>query len=143
MFEQDGEAAGKQLLLGDIIGNYVLIGTCYGMDDLAGVLGAMKPGDTVTLDNSDYIAIQSYYRHQVPPDPAFHAWDQFRDENGKPAIPQRSYIMGPHFCGTGTVRKQREKAIVHFLRQQFLNAVWECNFGSKSFLQNMAMNKLS
>ncbi len=102
---QDGEAAGKQLLLGDIIGNFVLIGMCYGMDDLAGVLGVMKPGDTVTLDNSDYIAIQSYYRHQVPPDPAFHAWDQFRDENGKPAIPQRSYIMGPDFCGTGTVQE--------------------------------------
>ena len=29
------------------------------------------------MDNSDYIAIQSYYRHQVPADLSFHAWDQF------------------------------------------------------------------
>ncbi len=101
---QTGDAVGKQLLLGDIVGNCLTIGMCYGMDDLEGVLRMIKPGDIVTLDNSDYIAIQSYYRHQVPPDPSFHAWDQFRDVSGNPVLPQRSDIMGPGFCGTGTVQ---------------------------------------
>ncbi|MDO4285470.1 MAG: hypothetical protein Q4C60_09055 [Eubacteriales bacterium] len=100
----DGGAQGKQLLLGDICGNALVIGMCYGMDDLSGVLSLVQPGDTVTLDNSDYIAVQSYYRHQVPPDRDFHAWDQFRKEDGTPAIPQRPDIMGPSFCGTGTVQ---------------------------------------
>ena len=102
-----GAATGKSLLLKDIVrkpgteGGYLTIGMCYGMDDLPGVLGAIQPGDTVMLDNSDYIAIQSYYRHQCPPDLDFHAWDQFRNPDGTPAIPQRSFVMGPGFTGTG------------------------------------------
>lgn len=102
-----GAAAGKVLLLKDIVrkpegkGGYLTIGMCYGMDDLSAVLGALKPGDTVNLDNSDYIAIQSYYRHQCPPDLDFHAWDQFRNPDGTPALPQRANVMGPGFTGTG------------------------------------------
>ncbi len=105
-----GAAAGKVLLLKDIVykpgekGGYLTIGMCYGMDDLEGVLSCIAAGDVVELDNSDYIAIQSYYRHQCPPDPDFHAWDQFRKEDGTPAIPQRSFVMGPGFTGTGTVQ---------------------------------------
>lgn len=72
---ETGGAAGKNMLLGDIRGNCITIGMCYGMDDMESVLKSIRPGDVVTLDNSDYIAVQSYYRHQVPPDAAFHAWD--------------------------------------------------------------------
>jgi hypothetical protein len=71
------------------------------MDDLESVLGSIKPGDQVSLDNSDYIAIQSYYRHQCPPDLDVHAWDQFRNPDGTPALPQRAFVMGPGFTGTG------------------------------------------
>lgn len=100
-----GDAAGGgALLLDDIKGNYLTIGACYGLDDLSGVMSKVKPGDKLRLDNSDYIAIQSYYRHQVPPDKSFHAWDQFRDENGEPALPQRKVFMGYGFTGTGTVQ---------------------------------------
>lgn len=100
-----GEAAGGgQLLLDDIKGNYLTIGACYGLDDVSGVLSKVKPGDRLKLDNSDYIAIQSYYRHQVPPDKSFHVWDQFRDENGEPSLPQRANFMGYGFSGTGTVQ---------------------------------------
>lgn len=102
---ETGAAVGKNMLLGDIIGNHITIGMCYGMDDMEEVLRTVRPGDILTLDNSDYIAVQSYYRHQVPPDTAFHAWDQFRKEDGTPAIPQRDDIMGPGFCGTGTVQE--------------------------------------
>lgn len=105
-----GQAAGKQLLLDKMIrkengkGGYLTIGMCYGMADLGEVLAAIKPGDSIVMDNSDYIAIQSYYRHQVPADLSFHAWDQFRDENGKPVLPQRENVMGYGFTGTGTVQ---------------------------------------
>lgn len=99
-----GKAAGKRLLLEDIVGNCLTIGQCYGMDDVAGVLSDIESGDTVSLDNSDYIAAQSYYRHQVPSDLSFRAWDQFREKNGQPALPQRQQMMGYHFTGTGTVQ---------------------------------------
>lgn len=101
---ETGKSAGKQLLLRDIVGNYLTIGMCYGVDDPADVLDGIAPGDEVTLDNSDYIAVQYYYRHQVPADRNFHAWDQFRDETGKPTIPQRGRVMGYGFTGTGTVQ---------------------------------------
>lgn len=106
----DGEAAGRELLLKDMVrepgkkGGCLTIGMCYGAEDLEGVLSSVKPGDQLTLDNSDYIAIQHYYRHQVPPDASFHAWDQFRGADGAPALPQRAEVMGPGFCGTGTVQ---------------------------------------
>ena len=102
---ETGAAVGKNMLLGDIKGSCITIGMCYGMDDMETVLKSIQPGDILTLDNSDYIAVQSYYRHQVPPDASFHAWDQFRKEDGTPAIPQRDDIMGPGFCGTGTVQE--------------------------------------
>lgn len=102
---ETGAAVGKNILLGDIKNNCITIGMCYGMDDMEQVLKSIQPGDVLTLDNSDYIAVQSYYRHQVPPDASFHAWDQFRKEDGTPAIPQRDNIMGPGFCGTGTVQE--------------------------------------
>lgn len=104
---QAGAAAGKVLRLGKMIrdpegeGGCLTIGAIYGMDDLNTTLSAVKPGDKLLLDNSDYIAIQSYYRHQVPADLSFHAWDQFRDENGKPVLPQRNNVMGYGFTGVG------------------------------------------
>lgn len=101
---ESGEAEGMKLLLDQIHGNCLTIGMCFGMEDLPGVLSKVKPGDQVFLDNSDYIAIQSYYRHQVPEDLSFHAWDQFRDENGKPKLPQRKQVLGYDMSGTGTVQ---------------------------------------
>lgn len=96
---ESGDAKDRQLLLGDIKGNCLVIGMCYGKDDIPGILSLVKPGDKVSLDNSDYIAVQSYYRHQVPADPSFHAWDQFRDENGKPKLPQRNNVLGYSMTG--------------------------------------------
>jgi len=105
-----GAAAGKRMLLDQLIpdengqGGRITIGMCYGLSDLADVIDSIQPGDLLTLDNSDYIAIQSYYRHQVPNDLSFRAWDCLRDENGKPLYPQRERVIGPEYCGTGTVQ---------------------------------------
>ena len=92
---QTGDAKDATLLMGKMMhytdskGGIVTIGDCYGMSDLGETLSKIKPGDEILLDNSDYIAIQSYYRHQVPADPSFHAWDQFRNADGTPKTPQR------------------------------------------------------
>ena len=99
-----GEAAGTKLLLERIEGNCLIIGNTFGVADLDGILAKILPGTEVKLDNSDYIAIQSYYRHQVPADLSFHARDQFRDEEGRPTLPQRKNVMGYSFTGTGTVQ---------------------------------------
>ena len=61
----------------------------------------LKAGDEVLIDNSDYIAIQTYHRHQVPEDLSFHAWDQFRTDDGKPAYPQRDQVISYGFTAGG------------------------------------------
>lgn len=100
-----GEAAGAgALLLKSIEGKCLTLGMAYGLDNVAGILDKVRPGDGIHLDNSDYIAVQSYYRHQTPPDLSFHAWDQFRNPDGSPALPQRANWIGPGFAGTGTVQ---------------------------------------
>ena len=106
MIFQDGEAKGATLLMGKMMrftdrpGGIVTIGACYGMSDMAETLAKVQSGDEILLDNSDYIAAQSYYRHQVPADPSFHAWDQFRNPDGTPKTPQRPPFPVP-FTGVG------------------------------------------
>lgn len=74
--------------------------------DLATLLEKINVGDQVLLDNSDYIALQTYHRHQVP-GKEFKAWDQFRDENGVPIYPQRPFLVGPVIAqnGAGGIQK--------------------------------------
>ena len=86
-----GAAAGKKLQLTKIAGDHVLLGPA----DPA-VLAQIKPGDEVQVDNSNFLAAQTYHRHQVP-GPEYHAWDQFRDAAGKPIYPQRPMLLGPRF----------------------------------------------
>lgn len=62
------------------------------------VVGALRPGDAVRIDNGWALALQTYHRHQVPLDDDYYGWNQFRDPAGKPIYPQRAVLVGP----TGT-----------------------------------------
>jgi hypothetical protein len=74
----------------------------FGADPAA--LASLVPGVKVRIDNSLYLALQTFHRHQVPP-PEFHAWDQFCDPDGKPIYPQREVLVGPigNFNGAGSL----------------------------------------
>lgn len=73
--------------------------------DLEQILLKAKVGDCVLLDNSDFIALQTYHRHQIP-GLEYHAWDQFRDKNGEPLYPQRTVQVSPVLTGSvGSVQK--------------------------------------
>jgi len=84
---------------------YASIATDEGHEGFDGGIWAVKgPGQVdedaiedfyeVEIDNSIYLAIQTYHRHQVP-SPDYHAWDQFRGADGKPIYPQRPILVGP------------------------------------------------
>lgn len=105
IFVESGAAKGKNLWLGSIVDHKLVLGTCYGNENLRDVLSQIKVGDEIRLDNSDYLAIQTYYRHQMP-DASFYPWDQFRDENGKPSLPQREKLLGRMltYGGAGSVQ---------------------------------------
>jgi hypothetical protein len=53
-------------------------------------------GDDVIVDNSPYLAFQTYHRHQVPPGAEYPEYDQFRAA-GRPIYPQRPQLLGPRF----------------------------------------------
>lgn len=88
---KSGAAAGKTLQLTKAVGHYVVLGPA----DPA-VLALLKPGDQVQVDNSNFLAAQTYHRHQVP-GPEYSAWNQFRNTAGKPLYPQRPMLLGPLF----------------------------------------------
>ena len=56
-------------------------------------LDVLRPGDTVTIDNSNILAAQTYHRHQVP-GPEYPVWDQYRNPDGTPSCPQRPFLVG-------------------------------------------------
>ncbi|MFJ9737301.1 Tat pathway signal sequence domain protein [Streptomyces sp. NPDC101166] len=87
-----GQAQGRALVLRDVRGDLVLLDE---QNDPA-TIAALRPGDAVDIDNSPFLAAQTYHRHQVPPE-GFPVWDRFRDEEGKPVPPQRPQLLGPLF----------------------------------------------
>jgi hypothetical protein len=86
-----GAAAGKTLPLARIVGDAVVLGIADSR-----VAATLAPGDTVQVDNSNFLAVETYHRHQVP-GPEFAAWDQFRGPDGNPLNPQRPMLLGPLF----------------------------------------------
>lgn len=100
-----GDATGKKLALREIEGDVVIIGVA----DPASI-GQIKIGDEVKVDNSNFLAAQTYHRHQVP-GKDFYVWDQFRDSIGNPIYPQRHRLLGPSFArgASGTVQTGKFK----------------------------------
>jgi len=86
-----GAGAGKTLQITKIAGDKVVLGPAD-----AAVLAQVKPGDRVQVDNSNFLAVQTYHRHQVP-GKEYYVYDQFLDKEGKPLYPQRPMLLGPLF----------------------------------------------
>lgn len=86
-----GEAAGKVIQLASIAGDKVV----FGPVDPA-VLAKIKTGDEVYIDNSNFLAVQTYHRHQVP-GREYKVWEYWRDSAGNPKFPQRPMLLGPLF----------------------------------------------
>ncbi len=92
LYVLSGGAKGKRIALLALGGNIVTLGV---VGDLA-TLAQIQPGDEVRVDNSNFLAAQTYHRHQVP-DSSYYTYDQFRGVDGKPLYPQRKMLLGPLF----------------------------------------------
>jgi hypothetical protein len=130
-----GAASGKKLLLTHIAGDQVVLGSAD-----AKVLAAIKPGDEVVVDNSNFLAAQTYHRHQVP-GKEYRVWDQFRDAEGNPIYPQRSMLLGPLFtkgaAGVVPTGKFKGKMIVLeslWDREAF---PWQANWYRSKVIENL------
>lgn len=91
LLPQSGDMAGKRLFLDHVKDDVVLFGIANPAE-----IAELEVGDTVVVDNSNFLAMETYHRHQVP-GPDFPVWDQFRNEDGTPAYPQRQMLLGPLF----------------------------------------------
>ena len=62
------------------------------------VVDSIQAGDEVRVDNSRFLALQTYHRHQFPPaNPDFDypdVYNYFRDPDGTPKYPQRGVDIG-------------------------------------------------
>ncbi|WP_019926851.1 hypothetical protein [Nocardia sp. BMG111209] len=97
LFVRTGAAAGNRVTISGFHGDTALLDA----PDHAGVLTGLAPGDTVEIDNSAFLAAQTYHRHQVP-DASYAVWDQFRDADGTPRYPQRPLLLGPLFTAAAS-----------------------------------------
>jgi hypothetical protein len=75
----------RDLMITGVVGRNVLVGG-QTMDH-----ASIRPGDKVTIDNSIYLAAQTFHRHQMPP-PEFYVWDQFKNPDGTPKFIQRPLL---------------------------------------------------
>jgi hypothetical protein len=99
-----GAAAGTSVALGTVTGKTV----GFGLGANAAVVNSIQSGDDVRIDNSSYLALQTYHRHQLPT-PDMYGWNQFRNGKGEPIYPQRSVLIGPigALNGAGSVQSGR------------------------------------
>lgn len=68
----------------------------FGQDLPEAALTALHVGAQVHLDNSWYVALASYARHQLPAANAgFAPYGQYRNSDGTPRYPQRPIRVGP------------------------------------------------
>lgn len=86
-----GAAKDKRLMALNLAGDVVMLGVVD-----PSVAAQVRAGDEITIDNSNFLAMETYHRHQVP-GPDFKVWDQFRGDDGKPLYPQRPMLLGPLF----------------------------------------------
>ena len=110
LYFKTGAASGKNLAIGKIVGNTVAIGINPFAPTDSATLKSIKVGDEVEIDNSDFLAAQTYHRHQVPT-PDYYVWDQFRGPDGKPLYPQRAKLVGPMitYGGAGSLQSGKFK----------------------------------
>ncbi|WP_319511971.1 PKD domain-containing protein [uncultured Draconibacterium sp.] len=87
-----GEAAGASIQITKIESDKIGLAPTIPL----AILAKIKPGDEVQVDNSNFLAVQTYHRHQDPGS-QYPVWNQFRDADGNPVYPQRPMIIGPMF----------------------------------------------
>jgi hypothetical protein len=92
-----GEATGQRLMITGVLDDLVMVG--FGGMSIP-VLETIAIGDTVEIDNSDYLASQTYHRHQDP-GPEYPVWDQFKAPDGTHLYPQRPLVPGFDQVGEG------------------------------------------
>lgn len=95
-----GEAKGKESAVDTIEDGVVTVSSAFDGSNGKDALEGLAVGDQVMIDNSDYLAMQTLYRHQVP-DATYKVYDQFKNADGTPKYPQLPMLIGPVIAQSG------------------------------------------
>ncbi len=91
-----GPSAGKKIVLGGMSGNLALFQFGPASGSLRDITDALRAGHEVEIDNSNFLAIETYYRHALL-GPDNYVCNQFRGADGTPMYPQRPQLMNYSF----------------------------------------------
>jgi hypothetical protein len=97
---KSGEGEGCIVYIAGAFEKFVLI--AFGEEHFE-TLAKVKAGDKVEIDNSVYLAAQTYHRHQIP-SADYYGYDQFRDDDGKPLYPQRAELLCDRYSKSTVAR---------------------------------------
>jgi hypothetical protein len=100
-----GDGKGAMLHIAQVIDDLIMTG--FGENNFD-AMRRFKVGDEVSVDNSIYLAAQTYHRHQVPDVEEYPTFAQFCS-GGEPIYPQRPEIIGMKFAqgGGGSIQSGR------------------------------------
>jgi hypothetical protein len=94
-----GGAAGSALSFGRVHHKLIMV-DIPPIGGIPATAPAIKAGDDILVDNSNFLAVQTYHRHQVPTKD-YYVWNQFRGPDGLPIYPQRPKLLAPGFAASG------------------------------------------
>ncbi len=66
IFIETGAGAGGSVSVDEMVADKVSFWFSPGIGSMANVTGGVRAGDKLRIHNSDYIAVQTYHRHNVP-----------------------------------------------------------------------------
>jgi hypothetical protein len=102
-----GAAAGNTLGLSTVVTNNTV---AFGLGANPAIVNSIQAGDKVRIDNSSFLALQTFHRHNIP-SRDLYGWNEFRNSKGEPIYPQRSVLIGPigSVNGAGSIQNGRFK----------------------------------
>jgi hypothetical protein len=100
---KSGGAAGHILYIAGVVRDAIMVG--FGQGHFH-AMAQLRPGDEIEIDNSIYLATQTYHRHQIQ-DPEFYAWDQYKGPDGQALYPQRPLLPGREVQSGGATQSGR------------------------------------
>jgi hypothetical protein len=87
-----GDSAGRWLVLGGISGNFAKLQYSPSGGNLRDITEKIRVGDEVQIDNSNILAYETIYRHELLT-PDYYVGNQFRRADGTPIYPQRPHLI--------------------------------------------------
>ncbi|MDO4647369.1 MAG: hypothetical protein Q4B26_01875, partial [Eubacteriales bacterium] len=95
-----GKAAGRECAVDTIENGVITVSSAFDGSNMTDAFPGLAVGDKILIDNSDYLAMQTFQRHQIP-DETYHVYDQYRNEDGTLKYPQLPMLLAPMIAMSG------------------------------------------